>query len=233
MTRSRAASAVLAVLLATSAAACRPRTPAEAPPASPEASAPPALSSGGPPERQEDGRIAYPVVVRSDSGVVFVPLSLSATRGEGSTAWVRRTPATWAFDAAEDRYLRRPSEAGGSEQDEYVDVIFPASPQRLTVNVRYEGAPPAEEELVLAYRTVAIGDLARTAYVLPTLPLGDAAEEGGGSVRAPLGDPIGSVQVARWLAAGFLLREAGASREVRLRVAGPRPQEHDGPEDVP
>lgn len=218
---SRAARAVLAILIAAAANACRPEPPPAAPPATPAPIAPPALSSGGPPERRDDGRIGYPVVVRSESGVVFVPLSLSATRGEGTTAWFRRTSATWAYDAAADRFVPRAPEEGGAAQDEHVDAIFPASPQRLTVDVAYAGPPPAEEELVLAYRTVAIADLARGAYVPAALPGGGRGAEADPMPRAPLGERIRSVEVARWLAAGFFLREPGPVREVRIRVPGP------------
>lgn len=213
MTLRRAAWSLLVLGAALVLEACTP--PAPVVPPSPTATPPPQVVAGEPAKTLPDGRVEYHVIVRSDSNTVFVPLEITATGGKGHTAWVRPSAVAYRFDASADRFL--PGE--GAAADEYVDAIFPASPQAVSVVVEYAAARPADEEFRLRYRTMSIGDLATKAYVPPEIA--DARAVPSKKERAPLGERMRSVEVSRWLSSGFLLRDPSPIVEATLRVPGP------------
>lgn len=203
----------LAAALGLGLSACTTTTPRVAPVPTP--TPPPQLVAGEPAKTLPDGRVEYHVIVRSDSDTVFVPLSIDAAQGKGHTAWIRPSAIAFRFDAATDRFL--PGE--GMVEDEYVDAVFPASPQAVSIAVAYTGARPAQEDLHLRYRTLSIADLATRAYVPPEIA--DARAGSSRKERAPLGDRMRSVEVSRWLSSGFFLRDPSPILEASVRVEGP------------
>ncbi|HVO30008.1 MAG TPA: hypothetical protein VMV18_04705 [bacterium] len=209
----RAARVALVGAAAFALAACNP--PAPVVPATVTPTPPPQLTAGDPAKPLPDGRIEYHVVVRSDSNTVFLPLEISAVVGKGHISWVRPSGASYRFDAEADRFV--PGE--GTTMDEYVDAVFPASPQAVSVAVEYTGDRPAEEELHLRYRTLSIADLATKAYVPPEIA--DARAGSSKKERTPLGPRMRSVEVSRWLSSGFFLRDPSPVSEAVIRVAGP------------
>lgn len=203
-------------------AACKPEPPPEPIVAGPTPTPPPALRVGDAAKRLPDGSIEYHLVVLSETGTVFVPVELvpdPAGGGEGRGTWVRPTKTEWAYDAEGDRYVVRPAAEGGAIVDEYFDVVFPASPQQLAVKVKYAGALPAQETLALRYRALAIPALKTHTYVPAAITDAksslDARDE-----RTPLGDRLRGVEVFRWLAGGFFLRDPGPLLEAKLTVPG-------------
>lgn len=207
----------LVCALALLGACSRPQAPAVP---SPTPTPPPQLAVGEPPLLIDAKTIEFHVVVRSESGTIFLPLALDAAHGKGHVAWTHPSAVAYAFDPASDAFL--PGQ--GAPVDEYVDAVFPASPQALTIRVEYEGAPPPQESLTLRYRPLAILDLASKAYVPPAIGApGHASKE----PRHPLGDRLRGVDVARWLASGFFLRDPSPEASAAITIpAPPRGPEH-------
>ena len=199
-------------------AAC---TRSEAPPlaASPTPTPPPELVEGAKPSKLPDGRIEYHLVVRSDSGTIFLPLEVTVEGGgRGHASWVRKSIVPYEFDAATDTFKA----GSGAAEDEYFDAVFPASPQELKIPVEYDGPPPAKENFRLRYRTMPIPDLATRTYVPEAI--GDAASKTARGDRRALGPRLRGVDVFRWLASGFLLRDPGPVSEAVASLPGPEPK---------
>lgn len=223
MTRVRVSALALALAFAGLLAGCTTEPPLGPPPRSgPTPTPPPALKVGDAAKRLPEGGIEYHLVVLSETGTVFVPVELlpdPANGGEGRGTWVRTTKATWGHDAEADRYRVMPAAEGGAALDEFFDVVFPASPQQLAVTVRYPGAAPAHETLLLRYRALAIPALKTQVYVPAAITNAKSSLDARDD-RTPLGDRLRGVEVFRWLAGGFFLRDPGPLLEAKLTVPG-------------
>lgn len=206
---------VLVLVLALAAGGCaRPAAPPPA--ASPTPTPPPQLAEGSAPTRLPDGRVEYHLIVRSDSGTIFLPIEVVAEgTGSGRASWVRKSGVPYVFDAVADAWIPR---AGGEAVDEYFDAVFPASPQELKIPVAYAEATPATETFRLRYRAMTIADLGTHTYV--PRAIGDAQSNTAREERHALGERLRGVDVFRWLASGFFLRDPGPVREAVATLPG-------------
>ena len=199
-------------------AACSTPPPPPLAPATPTPTPPPQVVEGSPAKALADGRVEYHLVVRSDSGTIFLPIEVlvEGTAGTGGAKWVRPSQELFAYDAAGDAWQPK----SGAPVDEYFDAVFPASPQELKVPVAYPGLPPGSERFRLRYRALAIPDLATHAYVPPSI--GDAQSPAVRAEHRALGERVRSVEVFRWLASGFFLRDPGPVYETVATLPGPK-----------